>query len=69
MTEQNWNELKQYVDNTMAKNRRSGGKFNKENFTLWKLKRKMQELDPSIESVGETFDKHENGNYDTEGVQ
>lgn len=57
-------ELKTYIEDTMSHNRHLSGKFDEKNLALWKLKKKLQELDPTVTNVGATFDEHENANYD-----
>lgn len=59
-------EIKTYIENTMARNRSLNGKFNSENWALWKLKKKLQELDPTVTNVGESFHEHEEANYDVQ---
>jgi hypothetical protein len=56
--------LKTFIEDKMAYNRTYGGKFAIENQALWELKKKFQELDPTVTNVGATFDEHENANYD-----
>lgn len=63
-SEQILSEIKTYIEDTMSDNRHLHGKFYKGNEELWKLKKKLKELDPTVTNVGATFDEHENANYD-----
>jgi hypothetical protein len=56
--------LKTFLEDKMAYNRTKGGKFDVKNHALWEVKKKLQELDPTVTNVGATYDEHENANYD-----
>lgn len=67
--EQKWEALKQYVEESMQHNRKMYGKYSKDNWVLWKLKGKLQELDPTVTNVGITYHEHEEKDYDVKGAK
>lgn len=62
--EKTWEAVVNYIEERMSYNRHRDGKFDKKNNELWRLKKAMQEVDPSIERVGTTFHDHEDAEYD-----
>lgn len=60
-----WEAVVQYIEKRMNYTRHTGGKFNIRNEELWRLKKAMQEVDPTITNVGVPhFRDHENAEYD-----
>lgn len=64
LQEASWSEVVRWIEYRMSKNRHEKGKFCPENEDLWRLKKAMQEVDPSIQNVGATFHEHENADFD-----
>lgn len=59
MEKKSWKSVTEYIEEQMIFNLDKRGKEGNENLALYKLLKRMSEVDPDIK-VSETFTKHEN---------
>jgi hypothetical protein len=57
-------QVEQFIKDEMKKNRAVQGKFDEQNYGLYRVLKKMQELDPTITGVGATWKEHEENGLD-----